>query len=771
MESCERHLKPVQAFCEDECQLLCVDCLIEHARHKAHRIENLEDASRKTRKVIESYLSALRKVENAYHNSFQKSQDFKVGLDQFKIGVASKVRTAQLKAFKVVTDAFMVLGNQMNQKLQTMIANANRIFLKNDEEYESVQRLRHELDDQLANSQTDTINFLRYYVSTFSKYDIERVTKRMQPNNELFSQRDPLNENAFTLPEINRTLERIKQELFVLTPSESPRPKSRTFFSKRELPQDETTRTSFDDFTTFTNDKQNNVAQSQHEPLKKIGLSLNVSSEKRHTIPVSPDRTSSDLRETQRRMTSPFCTGLKVKPPSEVFQKLQNRNQISFRQIPLKNFTSNHGSNKIHSIREHLNLALTEPLLIIGGQKSKNFSIKFLDISSGTVINKKINFPPLKKQGSVISGDCLFLFGGKINGKPSDKIYRYNPKELSIEEQNGFSLSRKKYDFAWVQINNDSCYLFGGKEERGFAIADIEHVDFSRRIAKVVGRMSSAKSGMIAIKVDANFGTTTVPSSLAQTRNLAVRMPLPNANNPFDAECPSNNQSPPTISFNVSGVEQKLTLGSNFNYSFDNRDIKASKVSSKDPIEEDLVSEEDQGTTKFEISDYSIELESDIVLERASAKFDFTVLIIGGQSASKNILNTIDIFYPKTKSCQLFSELIEPRKSFCVVNCEFGVFVFGGRTSRGLLKSIERVQKKSCKNVGMMSIEKEGFRGLYKDSHFWLISGESYKGTLDFVECLHIDHGQAVKFAKKISGSPSLSFYELLRSDNIQSLI
>lgn len=771
MESCERHLKPVQAFCEDECQLLCVDCLIEHARHKAHKIENLDDASRKTRKVIENHLAAIRKVENSYHNAFQKSQDFKVGLDQFRTGVANKVRMAQLKALKVVTDAFMNLGNQMNQKLLTMVTSANKMFAKNDEEYEIIQRLRCELDDQLANSQLDTVTFLQYYTSTFSKYDIERLTKRMQPNNEPFSYRDLFNENTFTFQEIGRTLERIKQDLFVSTPSESPRPKSRTFFSKRDLPQDETTRTSFDDLATIAHDQQSSVSQSQKDHLKKAGLNFNVSSEKRHTIPVSPERISSDLRETQRRMTSPLCTGIKVKPPSEVFQKLQNRNPISFRQIPLKNFTSNHGSAKIHSIRELLNPALTEQVLIIGGQKSKNFSIKFLDFSSGTVLSKKINFPPIKKQGSVISSQSLFLFGGKMNNKPSDKIYRYNPKELSIEEQTGFTLTRKKYDFAWVQVDNDSCLLFGGKDERGFAIADIEHIDFSKRVSKVIGRMSCAKSGMIAVKVDSNFGTTTGTSSLVQTRNLAVKVPPQNGFNPFDADCPSNDQSPPTISFNVSGVEQRLTVGSNFNYSFDNRDIKVSKVSSKDPIEEDLISHEDQSTNKFEISDYSIDLESDLILERASTKFDFTVLIIGGQSASKNILNTVDIFYPKTKGYQLFTELLEPRKSFCVVNCDNGVFVFGGRTPRGLLKSIERVQKKFCKNVGTMSIEKEGFRGLHKDGYFWLISGEGYKGTLDFVECLQLDQNQTVKFTRKITGAPSLSFYELLRSDNIPLLM
>lgn len=755
MDICERHQKEIQAFCDDECLPLCIDCILEQARHKSHKVENVADAAKKARRNLESQILALKKAESGYTTAVYKAQEFRAAFETFRIRVANRIRFAQLKALKIVSEGFSELISKSNKKLDNTLANAERIFYKNDEEQGIIKVMRTELEERL--NDLSSTSLLKYYSSQFIKIDFDKYTKRMSPNSDPWSSKDSFNEYLFTHQEIQRTIDRIKLDLSAKPSVESLKAVN-NFTEKRPPPQaNDFSRGSFDDQITVTNEQLMTIAQGFKDILKKTNLSFVVNdSDLKLNLLETAEMKYPDFSETHRRKSSP-------QPITDYQSKPMNRNSVSHRHTSLKSVQSE------ALLLKHQSHELTEPIvpervIIIGGKKSKNFSFRFMDLGLYTITSRKISFPPIKKHGSVYLLDSLFFFGGKIGNKASDKIFKYNPKLLTLEDQVGFSLCKKKSDFAYTAIDEHCVLLFGGKDEMGFAIYDIELLDFKGRSSKLIGKMPLPKSGMSAVKVEASFAL--VPPS--EPRKTVLGHPNLSSLKPKTSEL-SLPQMAETISFEISDINEKIGTVSNFNYSFEQSITESPVLELHSRIPEDLMTVcEDQ---KFDLSECTLEFESQIVFEATQPRFDdFVILLIGGKSASKNILTSVDIYYPKRKVIQPFAELKQARKTFCTILSDDGLYVFGGRTANGLLKSIERIERGNCKIVGQMSIEKEGFRGIYRRNEYILIGGEGHKGSLDLIEHMTIENGTA-KLVKKLSCSQSLSFYDLLKVDYAENLI
>lgn len=95
----------------------------------------------------------------------------------------------------------------------------------------------------------------------------------------------------------------------------------------------------------------------------------------------------------------------------------------------------------------------------------------------------------------------LYVIGGKISNKASEKIYVYDFKSNSLR-QCDFALSKRKYAFGHAKVSKSVCMLFGGKDESGFLLADIEKVDFRHRRTKVIGRIRSPRHSLIALTLN-----------------------------------------------------------------------------------------------------------------------------------------------------------------------------------------------------------------------------------------------------------------------------
>lgn len=64
---CEAHDKKIEAFCDLDKKLLCIDCILNE-NHKSHEILSLEKASAKEKHVFEMQLrSAITKETEVQH--------------------------------------------------------------------------------------------------------------------------------------------------------------------------------------------------------------------------------------------------------------------------------------------------------------------------------------------------------------------------------------------------------------------------------------------------------------------------------------------------------------------------------------------------------------------------------------------------------------------------------------------------------------------------------------------------------------------------------
>ena len=94
-------------------------------------------------------------------------------------------------------------------------------------------------------------------------------------------------------------------------------------------------------------------------------------------------------------------------------------------------------------------------------------------------------FKNLTKHGAIIYDKKLFLFGGKMGKSISQKIIQFDmiSKQFTLCS---FKLSQKKYNFAFIQLPKGKVFIFGGKDEKGKPLIDIELIDFKNKRTKIV---------------------------------------------------------------------------------------------------------------------------------------------------------------------------------------------------------------------------------------------------------------------------------------------
>ena len=210
---------------------------------------------------------------------------------------------------------------------------------------------------------------------------------------------------------------------------------------------------------------------------------------------ISPAENSSvRLTHSASKKLSDQTTNQPSSPESCWKQRVAVANSIETK--PFKN-----GKSKFYEQEVQVRASVLERKILVGGTKGRNLLLRFLDLNSFESKKKKFQLPDMIKGGSVRYKDCLYVFGGKLGHIISDSVFQINLND-PVEPQGPFmALARKKYSFGFASTEKGIVYLFGGKNERGEVIDDIEVIDLERRTTSLIGKLGTPKFGVSVLYV------------------------------------------------------------------------------------------------------------------------------------------------------------------------------------------------------------------------------------------------------------------------------
>ena len=84
---CERHNKPLEAYCESDDVLLCVNCLIE-SQHKTHSLSAIDCAAKQHREVLAKEIGNISEKEILLSATISEIETrIKIQNDSFNEGI------------------------------------------------------------------------------------------------------------------------------------------------------------------------------------------------------------------------------------------------------------------------------------------------------------------------------------------------------------------------------------------------------------------------------------------------------------------------------------------------------------------------------------------------------------------------------------------------------------------------------------------------------------------------------------------------------------
>lgn len=129
LDLCEKHKKPIEAFCCNDKILVCVLCLVEDG-HKSHELTTVQKAAKKFRDNLSNYaalansyqdsiqkdIKELNEKQNSLHFSYNKLvKDFSIVFDLIKKIVIEKEMQIKEKLRKTLDEEVNVLNNKNSQ--------------------------------------------------------------------------------------------------------------------------------------------------------------------------------------------------------------------------------------------------------------------------------------------------------------------------------------------------------------------------------------------------------------------------------------------------------------------------------------------------------------------------------------------------------------------------------------------------------------------------------------------------------------------------------
>ena len=118
---CETHKKKVEAFCEDDLVLLCIDCILIDG-HKAHDIRPVSQASEKERAGLQEDIDTANNLEESLNLMLSDIANFRAELGE-------KANSKREK----VTSVFKEITNVIHERESTLKQNISNILEKEED--------------------------------------------------------------------------------------------------------------------------------------------------------------------------------------------------------------------------------------------------------------------------------------------------------------------------------------------------------------------------------------------------------------------------------------------------------------------------------------------------------------------------------------------------------------------------------------------------------------------------------------------------------------
>lgn len=531
---CERHNKPLEAYCESDDVLLCVNCLIE-SQHKTHSLSAIDCAAKQHREVLskeianvcekEILLSATIaeietriKIQNdTFNEEINKSKKFfteiKSIINEYESGMESKYKENNMKIVEYL--------NKEKNSLD---------LLMKDIEY-----IKKENDKKLIDEESD-VNFLmngkriKLILSTLSTLSDKSLHERLNVHS---------NEDAFTINKnevITNIIEKISKlkienenfrKTFIKSTKTAPvksidltnvpKGDSNTFNFVSDSARNNAIKQHHQLFPVFKTSSSNSHLIS-HNHLHSLNLTVSVSNNSMLTNAIdSIDKSAAIKRNIKNKSPTQFGTKSKVTSPvmvsitnqvTNIFKRNTNDYSDNINgnnkeivnssflsssiSISKGNITSlldnNIDSSGLYSLYNEIDYTI----YLIGG-KSDNVTRKF---STDTFQWTKSNINVSLSDFVVVQykDKKALILGGKsthgANPEIKDSVMLVNFAKGEIDKLD-FRLKKNRISFGGAYVLN-KLYIFGGTDTR-YVFDDIECFDIKKKKWKELAKMSKKR--------------------------------------------------------------------------------------------------------------------------------------------------------------------------------------------------------------------------------------------------------------------------------------
>ena len=355
---CERHNKPLEAYCESDDVLLCVNCLIE-SQHKTHSLSAIDCAAKQHREVLAKEIGNISEKEILLSATISEIETrIKIQNDSFNEGInKSKKFFTEIK--NIINEYESGMENKYKENNKKIVDYLNKEKNSLDLLMKDIDYIKKENDTKLIDEESN-VNFLmkgkriKLILSTLSTLNDKSLHERLNihSNEDVFT----INKNEVITNIIEKISKlKIENENFRKTFIKSTKTAPVKSIDLTNVPKDSNT------FNFVSDSARNNAIKQHHQlfpvfktsssnshlishnHLHSLNLTVSVSNNSMLTNAIdSIDKSAAIKRSIKNKSPTHFETKSKVTSPVMV----SITNQVT--NIFKRNSNDYHDSNNIN---------------------------------------------------------------------------------------------------------------------------------------------------------------------------------------------------------------------------------------------------------------------------------------------------------------------------------------------------------------------------------------------------------------------------------------
>ena len=158
---CERHNKPLEAYCESDDVLLCVNCLIE-SQHKTHSLSAIDCAAKQHREVLAKEIGNISEKEILLSATISEIETrIKIQNDSFNEGInKSKKFFTEIK--NIINEYESGMENKYKENNKKIVDYLNKEKNSLDLLMKDIDYIKKENDTKLIDEESN-VNLMRMF--------------------------------------------------------------------------------------------------------------------------------------------------------------------------------------------------------------------------------------------------------------------------------------------------------------------------------------------------------------------------------------------------------------------------------------------------------------------------------------------------------------------------------------------------------------------------------------------------------------------------------